>query len=99
MISWSAVAVERNFSGGRDKILFRRADLKPETIRILTLVKKRVCLPRDVAEKVLRDSEYCYLLFPPYKTDFRVFDYRNAVYGRLRVPPVPSVLSMLTGTV
>ncbi|KAJ7331459.1 hypothetical protein DFH08DRAFT_814766 [Mycena albidolilacea] len=32
---WSAVAVERIFSGGRDTIGLRRASLKPETARIL----------------------------------------------------------------
>ena len=35
----SAVAVERIFSGGRDTISLRRASLRPDTIRILMLVK------------------------------------------------------------
>jgi len=38
----SAVAVERIFSGGRDTISLRRASLKPDTIRILMLVKQRI---------------------------------------------------------
>jgi hypothetical protein len=37
----SAVAVERIFSGGRDTISLRRASLKPETIWILMLVKRK----------------------------------------------------------
>lgn len=43
----SAVAVERIFSGGRDTISLRRASLKPETIRILMLVKRRLILARE----------------------------------------------------
>ncbi len=42
----SAVAVERIFSGGRDTISLRRASLKPETIRILMLVKRKLILAR-----------------------------------------------------
>ena len=44
LFSGSAVAVERTFSGGRDTISLRRASLKPETIRILMLVKRRLIL-------------------------------------------------------
>ena len=43
----SAVAVERIFSGGRDTISLRRASLKPETIRVLMLVKHRLILKRQ----------------------------------------------------
>ncbi|KIJ31033.1 glycosyltransferase family 1 protein [Sphaerobolus stellatus SS14] len=46
-IPGSAVAVERIFSGGRDRISLRRASLKPETIRILMLVKQTIRLHRD----------------------------------------------------
>ena len=42
----SAVAVERIFSGGRDTISLRRASLKPATIRVLMLVKRRLILKR-----------------------------------------------------
>lgn len=42
----SAVAVERIFSGGRDTISLRRASLKPETIRVLMLVKRKLILKR-----------------------------------------------------
>ena len=47
LFSGSAVAVERIFSGGRDTISLRRASLKPETIRILMLVKRRLILARE----------------------------------------------------
>jgi hypothetical protein len=50
----SAVAVEHIFSGGRDTISLRRASLKPETIRILMLVKRRLVLAR---EKIL--AKFC----------------------------------------
>jgi hypothetical protein len=46
-IPGSAVAVERVFSGGRDTISLRRASLRPETIRILMLVKKKLHLTRS----------------------------------------------------
>lgn len=42
----SAVAVERVFSGGRDTISLRRASLKPDTIRVLMLVKQRIRMRR-----------------------------------------------------
>ena len=42
----SAVAVERVFSGGRDTISLRRASLKPQTIRVLMLVKRKLHLAR-----------------------------------------------------
>ncbi|KIJ38116.1 hypothetical protein M422DRAFT_177043 [Sphaerobolus stellatus SS14] len=42
----SAVAVECIFSGGRDTISLRRASLKPETIRILMIVKQKIRLDR-----------------------------------------------------
>ena len=45
----SAVAVERIFSGGRDTISLCRASLKPETIRKLMLVKRRLLLKRKAA--------------------------------------------------
>jgi len=48
-IPGSAVAVERIFSGGRDTISLRRASLKPETIRVLMLVKRRLILKRHSA--------------------------------------------------
>ncbi|KAJ3508846.1 hypothetical protein NMY22_g16486 [Coprinellus aureogranulatus] len=41
-IPGSAVAVERIFSGGRDLISVRRASLRPDTIRILMIVKQKV---------------------------------------------------------
>jgi hypothetical protein len=47
MRSGSAVAVERIFSGGRDTISLRRASLKPDTIRVLMLVKQRLRLARE----------------------------------------------------
>lgn len=43
-----AVAVERIFSGGRDTISIRRANLKPETIRLLMVTKQRLHMARDV---------------------------------------------------
>jgi hypothetical protein len=49
----SAVAVERVFSGGRDTISLRRAILQPNIIRILMLVKQRLCFTR-VAITLLR---------------------------------------------
>jgi hypothetical protein len=56
MLSGSAVAVEHIFSGGRDTISLRRASLKPETIRILMLVKQRLRLARNAAKRALGDS-------------------------------------------
>ena len=41
------MAVERIFSGGRDTISLRRASLKPETIRVLMLVKRKLILARE----------------------------------------------------
>jgi len=46
LVSGSAVAVERVFSGGRDTISLRRASLQPDTIRVLMLVKNRLRLAR-----------------------------------------------------
>ena len=43
-VTGSAVAVERIFSGGHDTISLRRASFKPETIRMLMLVKRRLIL-------------------------------------------------------
>jgi hAT family C-terminal dimerisation region len=45
-IPGSTVAVARVFSGGRDTISLRRASFRPETIRILMLVKKKLHLDR-----------------------------------------------------
>jgi hypothetical protein len=53
-IPGSAVAVERIFSGGRDTISLRRANLQPDTIRMLMLVKKRLHLVRARADASLR---------------------------------------------
>ena len=52
----SAVVVEHIFSGGRDTISLRRASLKPETIRILMLVKQKLCLARNAAQQALGDT-------------------------------------------
>ena len=40
----SAVTIERIFLGGRDTISLRHASLKPETIKILMLVKHQLIL-------------------------------------------------------
>ena len=54
----SAVAVERIFSGGRDTISLRRASLKPETIRILMLVKRKLIIAREkIAAKLRQRSK------------------------------------------
>jgi hypothetical protein len=50
----SAVAVERIFSGGRDTISLRRASLKPETIRVLMLVKRKLIVAREKVVAKLR---------------------------------------------
>jgi len=55
MVSGSAVAVEHIFSEGHDTISLQRANLKPETIWILMLVKQWLHLARNAVEKVLRD--------------------------------------------
>ena len=52
----SAVAVERIFSGGRDTISLRRASLKPDTIRVLMLVKKKLHLEREKSKRDLRSN-------------------------------------------
>jgi hypothetical protein len=56
MLSGSTVAAEHIFSGGCDVISLRRASLKPETIRILMLVKQRLHLARNAAKRALGDS-------------------------------------------
>jgi hypothetical protein len=54
----SAVAVERIFSGGRDTISLRRASLKPETIQILMLVKRKLIIAREkIAAKLRQPSK------------------------------------------
>jgi hypothetical protein len=50
------VAVEHIFSGGRDTISLRRASLKPETIRVLMLVKRRLILAREKIKVKLRTT-------------------------------------------
>jgi hypothetical protein len=50
----SAVAVEHIFSGGRDTISLRRASLKPETIHVLMLVKKKLHLEREKSKGIIR---------------------------------------------
>jgi hypothetical protein len=52
----SAVAVEHIFSGGRDTISLCRASLKPETIRVLMLVKKKLHLEREKSKVILRKN-------------------------------------------
>ena len=54
VILGSAVAVERIFSGGRDTISLRRASLRPETIKVLMLVKKKLHLARAQSTAALR---------------------------------------------
>jgi hypothetical protein len=54
LILGSAVAVERIFSGGRDTISLRRASLRPETIKVLMLVKKKLHLARAQSTTALR---------------------------------------------
>lgn len=54
VISGSAVAVERIFSGGRDTISLRRASLKAETISKLMIIKHRLRLAREEAEKLAK---------------------------------------------
>ena len=49
----SAVAVEHIFSGGRDTISLHCASLKPETIWILMLVKRKLILAREKIEQKL----------------------------------------------
>ena len=49
----SAVAVERIFSGGRDTISLRRANLKPDTIRTLMLVKQHLRLARQAIQDIV----------------------------------------------
>jgi len=41
------VAVEQIFSGGEDTITLCRASLKPEAIRILMMVKRKLICPRE----------------------------------------------------
>jgi hAT family C-terminal dimerisation region len=54
ILKGSAVAVEQIFSGGRDTISLRRASLKPETIRVFMLVKKKLHLEREKSKTILR---------------------------------------------
>jgi len=49
----SAVAIEQIFSGSRDTISLRRANLKPETIRTLMLVKQQLRLARTAVHDIL----------------------------------------------
>ena len=48
--------MERIFSGGRDTISLRRANLKSDTIRTLMLVKQRLRLARLAVQEVLGDE-------------------------------------------
>lgn len=52
----SAVGVEHIFSGGRDTISLQRASLKPETIRILMLVRQELHLAHNAAQQALGDT-------------------------------------------
>lgn len=52
----SAVAVEHIFSGGHNTISLQRASLKPETIRILMLVKQKLRLACNAAQQALGDT-------------------------------------------
>jgi hypothetical protein len=54
----SAVAVEQIFSGGRDTISLRQASLRPETIKVLMLIKKKLHLARAKSTAAL----CCWLL-------------------------------------
>jgi hypothetical protein len=47
LVTGSAVAVERVFSGGHDTISLHCAILKPETIWILMIVKTKLILARE----------------------------------------------------
>ena len=61
----SVVAIERVFSGGRDTVSLRRQSLKPETIRILMIVKARLRLARfSVCTVYIRIRPYSM----PYRT-------------------------------
>ena len=54
----SAVAVERIFSGGQDTISLHRASLKPETIWILMLVKRKLIISWEkIATKLHQPSK------------------------------------------
>ena len=54
----SAVAVEQIFSGGRDTISLRHASLKPETIQILMLVKRKLMISQEkIAAKLRQPSK------------------------------------------
>ena len=46
--------MEHIFSGGRDTISLRRASLKPETIHVLMLVKKKLHLEREKSKGIIR---------------------------------------------
>ncbi|KAK0199204.1 hypothetical protein DFS33DRAFT_1268384, partial [Desarmillaria ectypa] len=52
----SAVAVERIFSGRRDNISICCASLKPDTIRVLMLVKHRLHLAHTAVNELLDSS-------------------------------------------
>jgi hypothetical protein len=45
------VSVERVFSGGRDTISLRRASLKPETVRALTISRNAIIVDRERAQR------------------------------------------------
>ncbi|KAG1721466.1 hypothetical protein EDD22DRAFT_778871, partial [Suillus occidentalis] len=49
----SAVAVEQIFSGGRDTVSMWCTSLKPETIRMLMLVKAKLCLARTALKDLV----------------------------------------------
>ena len=51
-----AHAVEHIFSGGRDTISMRRASLKPDTIRMLMMVKQRLRLARLAVMEIVGDD-------------------------------------------
>src|SRR5271168_1013817 len=76
----SAVAVEHIFSGGHDTISLCRASLKPETIRILMLVKRRLVLAREIHFIIFKYTVFTavYPFFYLYRT-VRYFECLNTV--------------------
>ena len=56
LIAGCAIAVEHIFSGSRDTISLRRANLNPKTIRTLMLVKQRLRLARTARGDILGDQ-------------------------------------------
>jgi len=84
----SVVAIERVFSGGRDTVSLWRQSLKPETIRILMIVKARLRLARLARNELVQYdiTVYGFTVHHTYTIDIRP----SAIYSTACSPNLPT---------